>query len=133
MDLLSGFDFDAAEEAPDAFNYKEIPHDHMQLLAELEAFCRNKNVTGVKEVYTRLRQSNAWPSTLHQPGCAFYVAVESGCEDTVQYLLSEGVEISANHVRIATAMGAKPIIQLLLKYGWPVNKELGWQDPPALA
>jgi len=133
MESLIGFNFESVDYVPDAINYKEIPFEHMQLLGELEKASQDNNLSLVVQTYVGLRRSNARPAVLRQPGSALRLALESKHEDTVKYLLSEGVQVSSSHVRLATEMRAKSIIELFLQYGWPVNERLGWSDPPALA
>jgi hypothetical protein len=133
MSLLERLDFDAADEIPGMFEYKEIPTIHTQLLLLLEEASQQGNLSAVKEIIRTLRYTNARPATIAQPGSAFTLAVQFHHEEIVRYLLSEGARVSPNHVRIATSMRAKGLVQLFLDYGWPINEELGWSDPPALA
>lgn len=133
MISLNEFDFGPFDDASPAFDYKEIPHEHLQLITELESAARNKDLSAVTQTYTMLRVSHARASILSQPGSAFTLAVESGSIDTVQYLLSQGVLVSGDHVRTATTMGSRAILQLFLDNGWPINERLGCSYPPALA
>lgn len=36
-------------------------------------------------------------------------------------------------MKAAAKVKSKPIMQLFVDYGWPINQKLGWYDPPALA
>lgn len=133
MSVLDGFDFDAAESVSGMFGYKEMHPTHTALLRDLEEASRLDNLPAVMDAIRALRFTHARPAVLSQPGSALTLAVELQHDSIVRYLLSEGVRVSPNHVRIATSMNAKPLIQLFLEYGWPINQQLGWSDPPALA
>nr|POE54515.1 serine/threonine-protein phosphatase 6 regulatory ankyrin repeat subunit c [Quercus suber] len=133
MSLLDGFDFNATENIPGMFSYEEMNPAHTQLLHDLEEASRLDNLPAVMDTVRVLRLTHARPAVLSQPGSALTLAVELQHESIVRYLLSEGVRVSPNHVRIATSINAKTLIQLFLEYNWPINQQLGWSNPPALA
>lgn len=133
MDPLDQLDFAAVDDIPGMFDYKERPWEHTDLVSNLERASAENDLSAVEHTLHMLRDTQASPKLLSKPGSALQIAIDNGHEEVVQRLLSNGVEISACHVRSATQLRAKAIIQLMLRYGWPINEALGWSDPPALA
>lgn len=133
MSLLDGLDFHATENVSSMFDYKEVHPMHTQLLYDLEEVSQLDNLPAVIDAFRALRLTYARPSVLSCPGSALTLAVELKHETIIRYLLSEGVLVSPNHVRIATSKKSKTLIQLFLNCGWPINQRLGWSDPLALA
>ena len=133
MDMLSGFDLGATDHTPNAFKYNDITSEQMQLFNQLEETLSARTSVCGSYSLCRLTRSSMGPDTLRQPGAFLPLAVESENKDTAQYILAEGVQIFATHVKIAVTTRARPITQLLLQHGWSINQRLGWSDPPALA
>jgi len=131
MDPLLGLDFDAV--STHAFSDPGTPSAHTHALARLEESPGRSDLPAIVEAFDQLRQSGAALVLLRQPGRTLRLAMENGHERCVQHLLSQGVQPLAHHVKLATKMRFRPLILLLLQYGWPVNQSLGGSDPPALA
>ncbi|KAF2209723.1 hypothetical protein CERZMDRAFT_100130 [Cercospora zeae-maydis SCOH1-5] len=133
MDPLSDFDFDSACDIPGLFDYKELPPEHIKSLADLEQAATNNDLPAVEQSFDSLRRSHASARLLAKPGGALQIAVDKQHEDIVRYFLSQGAQVLSCHVKSAVLSHSKPMIQLLLDHGWPINAELGWSDPPLLA
>lgn len=132
MDILDTFDFDAVDKTAFKSNKEVSPH-HLQLLANLRHAAADGDLSAAMEAFTTLRYTSASPSMLQKPGNALEFAIDRRDERMVAYLLCEGVRVGAEDIRAAVLSRAKPIIRLLLDYGWPINAKLGWYDPPAMA
>lgn len=132
MDPLDLLDFDAISET--AFpDIKEEGPCHLKVIADLGKASAQSDLPAALEAFTTLRYTNASPSILARPGNALWAAVDRKDQKIVAYLLSEGVRVEAEDVRAATLLRATPILRMLLDHGWPINRKLGWYDPPAMA
>ena len=134
MDILDKLDFEAVASPDDpwVFYGKGSPRP-TQLLDKLEIGARDGDLAMVKDLFSQLRNSNASQAVLSWPGSSLHLAIKHRQEIIVRYLLDEGVEVGCSHIKLATEMRAKSIVQLLLKYGWDINTPLSWFEPPILA
>lgn len=60
-------------------------------------------------------------------------AVTSGSEPLVHRLLSPGVPVDIESVRIAITLKALKILSLFVRYGWDIDKEVEWCHPSPLS
>ncbi|KAI5366170.1 Putative ankyrin repeat-containing domain superfamily [Septoria linicola] len=133
MISLDTFDFNSTCETPGRLDYRELPREHLELLANLEQASAENNLLAVKECFESLRRTHANPDILAKPGSAFQIAVDRQCEEIVRYFLCQGVQVLASHIKSAIVSRSRPIIKQLLEHGWPINAQLGWSEPPILA
>lgn len=60
-------------------------------------------------------------------------ATQSGHEDVVQMLLSIGVPVSLEAVKVAITRESTWLLSMFLEYGWDINEEEAWCVPPLLS
>lgn len=60
-------------------------------------------------------------------------AAQSGHEDLVQMLLSIGVPVSLEAVKVAITKESTRLLAMFLEYGWDINEEEAWCVPPLLS
>lgn len=60
-------------------------------------------------------------------------AAQSGHEDLVQMLLSIGVPVYLEAVKVAITKDSTRRLSMFLEYGWDINEEEAWCVPPLLS
>lgn len=101
--------------------------DKMQLAAELG------DLTTVQLILADLRKVDRGDQFLTcDGGGPLYPAATNGHNHIVEYLCSEGAATNVMLVEEATVNRHTAVLETLLNYGWNINCQLGWDDPPAL-
>ncbi len=132
MELWDCLDFNAIGDAG-AFEDHTFPTEYTQIVSDLEQHASEGSVVAVKRSIGALRRTGVGQRWLECPGSALYLAILHSHTNIVDYLLSEGVQISSNHVKCATEKRNKAILGLLVDHGWDINQQIEWSVPPALA
>lgn len=127
---LDHFDFDAVLD-PSLPKTPELPSNYMSLIQNIEDASREGDLSAVKEALETLYISRGQRDT--RVGRALLLAIQQQHLDIVAHLLSQGIDPSFNEVKQATLLKNTVILQLFFGKAWDINKELGWDDPPALA
>lgn len=127
---LDGFDFDATlEDSPK--ETPELPQNYSSLIQSVEDSSREGSLPAVQEALESLFLSQGHPDP--RAGRALSLAIQHQHRDVVAYLLSEGITPSSGGIQKATLTKSTAILKLLFDTAWDINRELGWDNPPALA
>ena len=133
MEGIEGLEFDSIGGIGDAFGVQATPSDCTWIVSAIEQAAREGRLVAIKEAFAALRRTGVDQNWLQRPGSALFLAVEHTRKDVVDYLLSEGVHISSNPVKVATSKRNVAILELFLNHGGDVNEQTEWSIPPALA
>ncbi|OAG36707.1 hypothetical protein AYO21_09091 [Fonsecaea monophora] len=101
-------------------------------LDEIEKAASEGDLCTIQRIFDQLRGTPAGDYWIPRQTSSLFRAVRTGHTAIVEYLLSQGSSPTVNLAKIAVDNNDTAILELFLKYGWDINEQLGWCDPPVL-
>lgn len=123
MEILHRLDFGAVVDVG-AFDAQPVPAGYTEAVSQMEQDVENGSLPTVKEAFGAVRRTGVDKGRLARPGSALYLAVKHSHVDIVDYLLSESVQISSNHVKSATEEQNTAILELFVDHGWDIDEQM---------
>lgn len=112
---------------PDTLTVSRL-EEEAALYARLEQAAATGNTKVLTEILGQVSHA------LERPGNALHLSVENGRYEATECLLQHGICITTNAVKMAVErQDDMKMLELLLRYGWDINMELGLTIPSALA
>ncbi|KIX03847.1 uncharacterized protein Z518_07400 [Rhinocladiella mackenziei CBS 650.93] len=104
-----------------------------QAIQKLEKASSEGDLSTVQRIFDEFRSTSACEHWLTGPGSSLFFAVQNCRSAIVEYLLSQGVSLDINHIKAAILNKDEALLELFLKYGWDINKQMEWAVPPPLS
>ena len=126
------FDFNSGLREGDVPEPRPPPPPKCDQLDEIEKAASEGDLSTIQRIFDQLRGTPASNYWIPRQTSSLFRAVRARHTAVVEYLLSQGSSPTVNLAKIAADNNDTAMLELFLKYGWDINEQLGWCDPPIL-